>query len=154
MIAFLLWCILFVLCWPIAILALVMYPFIWLLLLPFRIMGIAVHGVLAQFGRVNAADLAHDQADAEAEFNVPADDRRVDGLDAVPGGEELPVRLLQRVPAAEQLLAARVAGGQRGQLRAAVAGRLTRQLDRAVRHRDGGGAVGVRRLDRNHVRGW
>ena len=47
MIAFLLWCILFVLCWPLAILALVLYPFVWLILLPFRIAGIAVHGVLA-----------------------------------------------------------------------------------------------------------
>jgi hypothetical protein len=47
MIAFLLWCILFVLCWPLAILALVLYPFVWLVLLPFRIVGIAVHSVLA-----------------------------------------------------------------------------------------------------------
>src|SRR5881227_4155724 len=47
MFAFLLWCILFVLCWPLALLALVAYPFIWLLLLPFRIVGVAVHGVLA-----------------------------------------------------------------------------------------------------------
>jgi hypothetical protein len=46
MFAFLLWCILFVLCWPLAILALVAYPFVWLLLLPFRIVGVAVHGVL------------------------------------------------------------------------------------------------------------
>jgi hypothetical protein len=43
---FLLWCILFVLCWPLAILALFLYPFVWLLLLPFRIVGIAVGGVL------------------------------------------------------------------------------------------------------------
>jgi hypothetical protein len=43
---FLLWCILFVLCWPLALLALVAYPFVWLLLLPFRIVGVAVHGVL------------------------------------------------------------------------------------------------------------
>ena len=43
---FLLWCILFVLCWPIALLALVLYPFVWLILLPFRIVGIAVEGVL------------------------------------------------------------------------------------------------------------
>ena len=43
---FLLWCILFVFCWPLAILALVAYPFVWLLLLPFRIVGVAVHGVL------------------------------------------------------------------------------------------------------------
>ena len=47
MIGFLLWCILFVLCWPLAILALIAYPFVWLLLLPLRIVGIAVHGVLA-----------------------------------------------------------------------------------------------------------
>ena len=47
MIAFLLWCILFVLCWPLALLALVLYPIVWLLLLPFRIVGIAVHGALA-----------------------------------------------------------------------------------------------------------
>ena len=44
---FLLWCMLLVLCWPLAILALVLYPFIWLLLLPFRILGITVHGLLA-----------------------------------------------------------------------------------------------------------
>ncbi len=47
MIKFLLWCILLVLCWPLALLALVLYPFVWLLLLPFRILGIAVEGVLA-----------------------------------------------------------------------------------------------------------
>lgn len=47
MIAFLLWCMLFVLCWPVALLALIAYPFVWLLLLPFRIVGIAVHGALA-----------------------------------------------------------------------------------------------------------
>ena len=46
MIKFLLWCILAVLCWPMAILALVLYPLVWLLLLPFRIVGIAVGGVL------------------------------------------------------------------------------------------------------------
>ena len=46
MAAFFLWCILFVVCWPLALLALVLYPIIWLLLLPFRIVGIAVHGVL------------------------------------------------------------------------------------------------------------
>jgi hypothetical protein len=46
MAAFLLWIILFVLCWPLALLALVLYPIVWLLTLPFRIMGIAVHGVL------------------------------------------------------------------------------------------------------------
>jgi len=46
MAAFLLWCILFVVCWPIALVALVLYPLVWLLLLPFRIVGIAVGGVL------------------------------------------------------------------------------------------------------------
>jgi hypothetical protein len=43
---FLLWCILLVLCWPLALLALVLYPLVWLLLLPFRLVGIAVGGVL------------------------------------------------------------------------------------------------------------
>lgn len=43
---FLLWCLLLVVCWPLALLALVLYPFVWLLLLPFRIVGIAVDGVL------------------------------------------------------------------------------------------------------------
>ena len=47
MAAFLLWCILFLLCWPVAILALVLYPIVWLILLPFRIVGIAVGGVLS-----------------------------------------------------------------------------------------------------------
>lgn len=46
MVKFLLWCILLVLCWPLALLALVLYPIVWLLLLPFRIVGIAVTGVL------------------------------------------------------------------------------------------------------------
>jgi len=43
---FLLWCILFVVCWPLALLALVLYPFVWILLLPFRLVGVAVHGAL------------------------------------------------------------------------------------------------------------
>lgn len=43
----LLWLLLLVLCWPLALLALVLYPFVWLLLLPFRVLGIAVEGVLA-----------------------------------------------------------------------------------------------------------
>lgn len=47
MFGFLLWCLLFCFCWPLALLALVLYPIIWLLLLPFRIVGIAVEGVLA-----------------------------------------------------------------------------------------------------------
>jgi len=44
---FLLWLILLVLCWPVALFALVLYPIVWLLLLPFRLVGIAVGGVLA-----------------------------------------------------------------------------------------------------------
>jgi hypothetical protein len=44
---FLLWCILLVLCWPLAIIALILYPFIWLILLPFRLVGIAVDGALS-----------------------------------------------------------------------------------------------------------
>lgn len=47
MAGFLLWCILFVLCWPLALAALVVYPIVWLLLLPFRIIEVAMHGVLA-----------------------------------------------------------------------------------------------------------
>lgn len=47
MFTFLLWCILLVLCWPLALLALVVYPIVWLLLLPFRVLGIAVDGILA-----------------------------------------------------------------------------------------------------------
>jgi hypothetical protein len=43
---FLLWCILLVLCWPLALVALVLYPLVWLVLLPFRVVGIAVGGVL------------------------------------------------------------------------------------------------------------
>ena len=42
---FLLWLVLFVLCWPLALAALVFYPIIWLLTLPFRLVGIAVEGV-------------------------------------------------------------------------------------------------------------
>jgi hypothetical protein len=43
---FLLWCILLVLCWPLALLALFIYPLVWLLLIPFRLVGIAVDVVL------------------------------------------------------------------------------------------------------------
>ena len=46
MFSFLLWCILFVLCWPAAILALVLFPIVWILPLPLRLLGIAVGGVL------------------------------------------------------------------------------------------------------------
>lgn len=44
---FLLWCVLLFLCWPLALIALVAYPIVWLLLLPFRVVGIAVGGALA-----------------------------------------------------------------------------------------------------------
>jgi hypothetical protein len=46
MTSFLLWCLLLIFCWPLALLVLVLYPIVWLLLLPFRIVGIAVDGVL------------------------------------------------------------------------------------------------------------
>ncbi len=52
MIKFLLFCILLVLCWPLALFALVLYPIVWLLLLPFRIVGIAVGGVLELVGAI------------------------------------------------------------------------------------------------------
>jgi hypothetical protein len=43
----LLWCLLFVLCWPLALLALVLWPLVWLLTLPFRLLGIAFEGLFA-----------------------------------------------------------------------------------------------------------
>jgi hypothetical protein len=52
MAAFLLWCILFLLCWPLALLALIAYPFIWLLSIPFRIVGITLDGVFALLGAI------------------------------------------------------------------------------------------------------
>ena len=52
MVKFLLWCILFVLCWPLALMALVAYPLVWLLLLPFRLVGIAVGGALELVGAI------------------------------------------------------------------------------------------------------
>lgn len=51
MAAFFLWCILFILCWPLALLALIAYPFVWLLSIPFRIVGITLTGV---FGLLSA----------------------------------------------------------------------------------------------------
>lgn len=51
MAAFLLWCLLFIVCWPLALFALIAYPFVWLVLLPFRLVGIAVDGV---FGLLRA----------------------------------------------------------------------------------------------------
>jgi hypothetical protein len=47
MLTFLIWLLLFILCWPLALVALVLYPIVWLILLPFRIVGIAVGGVLS-----------------------------------------------------------------------------------------------------------
>ena len=45
MATFLLWCLLLIFCWPLALLALVLYPLVWLLLLPFRLVGITVNGI-------------------------------------------------------------------------------------------------------------
>jgi hypothetical protein len=47
MLSWLLWLILFLLCWPLALVALILYPIVWVLLLPFRIVGVAVGGTLA-----------------------------------------------------------------------------------------------------------
>ncbi len=44
---FLIWCVLLVVCWPLALVAIVIYPIVWLLLLPFRVVGIAVDGALS-----------------------------------------------------------------------------------------------------------
>jgi hypothetical protein len=52
MVKFLLWLILLVLCWPVALLALIAYPLVWLFLLPFRLLGIAVGAVLDLFKAV------------------------------------------------------------------------------------------------------
>ena len=51
MFSFLLWCLLFVICWPLAILALLLWPLVWLITLPFRLLGIAAEGV---FGLLRA----------------------------------------------------------------------------------------------------
>jgi hypothetical protein len=47
MFSFLLWCLLFVVCWPLALLALLLWPLVWLITLPFRLLGIAFEGVFA-----------------------------------------------------------------------------------------------------------
>ncbi|WP_321476636.1 hypothetical protein [uncultured Paludibaculum sp.] len=52
MVKFLLFCILAVLCWPLALIALVVYPIIWLIMLPFRLVGIALTGVFAFVGAI------------------------------------------------------------------------------------------------------
>jgi len=46
MLTFLLWCLLLLVCWPLALIAALLYPIVWLFLLPFRLVGIAVHGAL------------------------------------------------------------------------------------------------------------
>jgi hypothetical protein len=52
MVKFLLWCILFILCWPLALVAIILYPLVWLVLLPFRLVGIAVGGALELVGAI------------------------------------------------------------------------------------------------------
>lgn len=54
MVKFLLWCILFVLCWPLALLALVAYPLVWLISLPLRFVGITLEGVFALLAAIFA----------------------------------------------------------------------------------------------------
>lgn len=49
---FLLWLILLVLCWPLALLALILYPIVWIFLIPFRLLGITVNAVLGLFKAV------------------------------------------------------------------------------------------------------
>ncbi len=52
MATFLLWCLLFLLCWPLALLALLLYPLVWILLLPFRLIGITVNAVFDLLGAI------------------------------------------------------------------------------------------------------
>ena len=52
MLTFLVWVVVLIFCWPLALLALVLYPIVWLILLPFRIVGIAVGGVLDLIGAI------------------------------------------------------------------------------------------------------
>ena len=52
MMTFLLWCLLLVLCWPLALLALVLYPIVWILLLPFRLIGITVTAIFDLLGAI------------------------------------------------------------------------------------------------------
>ena len=49
MLTFLIWIVVLIFCWPLALLALILYPIVWLILLPFRIVGVAVGGVLSLF---------------------------------------------------------------------------------------------------------
>ncbi|WP_242336435.1 MULTISPECIES: hypothetical protein [Anaeromyxobacter] len=52
MLTFLVWLALLLVCWPLALAALILYPLVWILLLPFRILGVAVNGVLALLGAI------------------------------------------------------------------------------------------------------
>jgi len=52
MFTFLLWCLLLLLCWPLALLAILVYPIVWLLLLPLRLLGVAVDGVFSLLGSI------------------------------------------------------------------------------------------------------
>jgi hypothetical protein len=52
MVKFLLFCILCVLCWPCAVIALILYPFVWLILLPFRLLGVVVGGTFSLIGAI------------------------------------------------------------------------------------------------------
>ncbi|MEO8431111.1 MAG: hypothetical protein ABI592_06340 [Acidobacteriota bacterium] len=52
MLTFLVWLLLFLLCWPVALVALVLYPIVWLLLLPFRLVGITVEGAFRLLGGI------------------------------------------------------------------------------------------------------
>ena len=54
MVTFILWCLLLLFCWPLALLALVLYPIVWLICLPFRLVGIAVGGVFDFLGALIA----------------------------------------------------------------------------------------------------
>ena len=54
MVGFLIWLLLLFICWPLALLALLLYPIVWLLLLPFRLVGIAVSGVFELLGAIIA----------------------------------------------------------------------------------------------------
>ena len=52
MTTFILWCLLFIFCWPLALAAIFLYPIVWLILLPFRLIGVAVEGVFEFLGAV------------------------------------------------------------------------------------------------------
>jgi hypothetical protein len=52
LLTFLLWCLLFVLCWPLAVLAIVLFPLVWLIALPFRVAGLALAGLFAFLGAI------------------------------------------------------------------------------------------------------